>query len=141
MAERVIVITGASDGIGSAAARLLKGQGANVVIVGRSPEKTQNVAREIGVPYYLADFAKLEDVRTLATKLRAELPRIDVLVNNAGGVMGRRQLTVDGNELTTQVNHLAAFLLTNLLLETLVASKASVIATSSLAIRGPERLT
>jgi NAD(P)-dependent dehydrogenase (short-subunit alcohol dehydrogenase family) len=136
MTERVIVITGASDGIGAAAARLLKAQGANVVIVGRSPEKTQKVAREIGAPYYLADFAKLEDVRKLATQLRAELPRIDVLVNNAGGVMGPRQITVDGNELTTQVNYLAPFLLTHLLLETLIASQASVIATSSLAIRG-----
>jgi NAD(P)-dependent dehydrogenase (short-subunit alcohol dehydrogenase family) len=136
MAERVIVITGASDGIGAAAARLLRGQGASVVIVGRSPEKTQKLAREIGAPHYLADFAKLEGVRTLATQLQAELPRIDVLINNAGGVMGARQLTVDGNELTTQVNYLAPFLLTNLLLDTLIASKASVIATSSLASRG-----
>ena len=136
MTDRTIVITGASDGIGAAAARLLKGQGAQVVIVGRSPEKTEKVASELGAPHYLADFARLDDVRALAARLKADLPRIDVLANNAGGVMGERQLTVDGNELTLQVNHLAPFLLTNLLLDTLIASEASVIATSSLANRG-----
>lgn len=136
MSDRTVVITGASDGIGAASARLLKDQGDQVVIVGRSPEKTEKVARGLGAPFYLADFAKLDDVRTLAAQLRADFPRIDVLANNAGGVMGDRRLTADGNELTFQVNHLAPFLLTNLLLDTLVASKASIIATSSLANRG-----
>ena len=134
--EKVIVITGASNGIGEAAARLLKAQGAHVVIVGRSPERTEQVASELNVPYYLADFTKLDEVRTLAAQLQADFPRIDVLANNAGGVMGDRTLTVDGNEMTIQVNHLAPFLLTNLLLDTLIASEASVIATSSLANRG-----
>ena len=136
MTDNTVVITGASDGIGAAAARLLKDRGAQVVIIGRSPEKTEKVASELGAPYYLADFAKLDDVRTLAAKLKADLPRINVLANNAGGVMGGRQLTADGNELALQVNHLAPFLLTNLLLDTLIASEASVIATSSLANRG-----
>jgi NAD(P)-dependent dehydrogenase (short-subunit alcohol dehydrogenase family) len=136
MTDKVIVITGASDGIGAAAARLLHAQGAQVVIVGRSPEKTEQVARALDAPYYLADFARLDDVRSLAARLQSEVPRIDVLVNNAGGVMGKRQLTVDGNELTIQVNHLAPFLLTNLLLDTLLVSKARVIATSSTASKG-----
>ena len=132
MNDRVVVITGASDGIGAAAARILKARGDRVIIVGRSEEKTQRVASELDAPFYLADFSNLDDVRKLAQRLQSDLPRIDVLANNAGGVMGGRLLTIDGFELTIQVNHLAPFLLTNLLLDTLVASKASVIATSSL---------
>lgn len=132
MTDRVVVITGASDGIGAAAARQLKVQGDRVVIVGRSAQKTEHVARELDAPFYLADFANFDEVRKLAERLQSDLPRIDVLANNAGGLMGGRLLTIDGNELTIQVNHLAPFLLTNLLLETLVKSKASVIATSSL---------
>ena len=133
--DKVIVITGASDGIGAAAAQLLKAQGAQVVIVGRSPEKTKRIADLLHAPYYLADFTRLDDARKLASDLKRDFPRIDVLVNNAGGVMGERTLTTDGHEMTVQVNHLAPFLLTNLLLDTLIASRASVIATSSFAHR------
>src|ERR1035437_4047371 len=93
MNDRVIVVTGASDGIGAATARLLKDHGAHVVIVGRSPEKTEKVANVLRAPYYLADYARLDDVRALAAKLRSDLPRIDVLANNAGGVMGDRQFS------------------------------------------------
>jgi NAD(P)-dependent dehydrogenase (short-subunit alcohol dehydrogenase family) len=133
MRDKVILITGASDGIGAAAARLLKAQGAQVVIVGRSPQKTEKVANELNAPHYLADFAKLDDVRKLAAQLKSDFPRIDVLANNAGGIMGsKRMLTVDGHEMTVQVNYLAPFLLTNLLLDTLIASKATIIATSSI---------
>lgn len=135
-----IVITGASDGIGAAAARRLKSQGASIVVVGRSPTKTEKVAIELGAPYYLADFSNLDEVRSLAGRLNSDLPRIDVLANNAGGLMGPRIVTVDGNELTFQVNHLAPFLLTNLLLDKLIASSATVIATSSLANRGAGKL-
>lgn len=132
---RVIVVTGASDGIGAAAARLLSAQGHHVVVVGRSPDKTEQVAAEIGAPFYLADFTRLSEVRALAERLTAELPRIDVLANNAGGIMGRRAITEDGNEKTVQVNHLAPFLLTSLLLERLVASRGTVISTASVAHR------
>lgn len=131
MTRKTIVITGASDGIGAASARLIKAQGHHVVIVGRSPEKTERVAKELDVPYYLADFKKLNEVRALAHQLQHDLPRIDVLANNAGGIMGPHALTTDGNEMTVQVNHLAPFLLTKLLLDKLIASRASVIATSS----------
>jgi NAD(P)-dependent dehydrogenase (short-subunit alcohol dehydrogenase family) len=141
MKDRVVVITGASDGVGEAAARLLKAQSARVVIVGRSPEKTKKVACELDAPYYLADFARLDDVRKLAAQLKSDFPRIDVLANNAGGVMGTgRMLTVDGHELTMQVNYLAAFLLTHLLLDTLIASQATVIATSSIAHQAAGKL-
>ena len=133
--DKVIVITGASDGIGAAAARLLKAQGAQVVIVGRSSQKTKKIADLINAPYYLADFTRLDDVRKLASELKKDFSRIDVLANNAGGVMGERTLTADGHEMTVQVNHLAPFLLTNLLLDRLIASRASVIATASFAHR------
>lgn len=132
---QIIVITGASDGIGAAAARQLTAKGARVVLVGRSAPKTTAIASELQAPYYLADFAELQQVRQLAAQLMADYPRIDVLVNNAGGIMGQRQLTTDGFEKTFQVNHLAPFLLTNLLMPTLVASRATIIQTSSIAAK------
>jgi len=133
VAARTIIITGASDGIGAEAARALSAAGDTVVIVGRSPQKTAAIAAELGADHFVADFAKLDDVRELAATLLERYPRIDVLANNAGGIMGERTLTVDGHEKTLQVNHLAPFLLTSLLSERLVASEASVITTASVA--------
>ena len=138
--QKTIVITGASDGIGAAAARELSRAGHTVVVVGRSPSKTEAVAGELGAPFHVADFADLSQVRGLAAALLAAYPRIDVLANNAGGIMGERTLTVDGHETTFQVNHLAPFLLTTLLMPALVAGKATVIQTSSAAARGFGRL-
>ena len=135
MTQRTIVITGASDGIGAAAARRLSGMGDRLVLVGRSEAKTAAVARPLGASYLFADFTRLDEVRALAEQLRAACPRIDVLVNNAGGIMGEREITVDGFEKTLQVDHLASFLLTNLLMDTLVASAAKIINTSSIAAR------
>ena len=131
--QQTIVLTGASDGIGAAAARQLTGHGHRVVVVGRSPEKTAAVAEEIGAPFHVADFADLAQVRALAEELTA-YPRIDVLANNAGGIFTRRT-TVDGFEKTLQVNHLAPFLLTSLLMDRLIASQAKVIQTSSMGHR------
>jgi NAD(P)-dependent dehydrogenase (short-subunit alcohol dehydrogenase family) len=128
---QTIVITGASDGIGAAAARQLSALGERVAIVGRSETKTKAVADATGARSYIADFAELAQVRRLAEQLAADYPRIDVLANNAGGIMGPRALTRDGFERTFQVNHLAPFLLTNLLLPTLLASQAKVIQTAS----------
>src|ERR1700679_3729468 len=135
MEQQTIVITGASDGIGAAAARQLSAKGERVVLVGRSPAKTAAVADELGAPYHLADYADLDQVRGLASELRATYPRIDVLANNAGGIFGARELTPDGFEKTFQVNHLAPFLLTTLLLPTLTASSAKVVQTSSSAAK------
>lgn len=132
---RTIVITGASDGIGAAAARLLSAAGHRVAVVGRSPEKTAKVAREVGADHFVADFTNLADVRRLAAELDDAYPRIDVLANNAGGILGDRTKTVDGHERTLQVNHLAPYLLTDLLLDKLLASRASVIQTSSVGAR------
>lgn len=122
-----------SDGIGAAAARTLTAKGEKVVIVGRSAAKTAAVAQALNAPYHVADFADLAQVRDLAGKLQAAYPRIDVLANNAGGIMGTRELTVDGFEKTFQVNHLAQFLLTSLLMPTLIASNAKVLQTASVA--------
>ncbi|MFC7531479.1 SDR family NAD(P)-dependent oxidoreductase [Actinoplanes sp. GCM10030250] len=133
--HQTIIITGASDGIGAAAARQLAAEGTTLVLVGRSPAKTAAVAREVGADHFLADFTDLAQVRELADQLRAGYPRIDVLANNAGGIMGERVVTRDGFEKTFQVNHLAPFLLTTLLLPTLTASKAKVIQTASVAAK------
>lgn len=132
-----IVLTGASDGIGAAAARQLAATEHRLILVGRSPEKTKAVADETGAEYFTADFARLDDVRELASTLTdaAGADGIHVLANNAGGIFGDRTPTVDGYEKTIQVNHLAPFLLTNLLLPTLLASKAAVINTSSVGHR------
>jgi NAD(P)-dependent dehydrogenase (short-subunit alcohol dehydrogenase family) len=85
----------------------------------------------IGADAFIADFAKLDDVRALAAQLLAKYPRIDVLANNVGGVIATRQLTPDAHEKTLQVNHLGGFLLTMLLRERLEASQGRVINTSS----------
>jgi NAD(P)-dependent dehydrogenase (short-subunit alcohol dehydrogenase family) len=133
MPQRTIVITGASDGIGAAAARNLAKAGERIVVVGRSPQKTAAVAAELRADYFVSDFAELAQVRELAAALREKYPRIDVLVNNAGGIMGAHELTVDGYEKTFQINHLAPFLLTTELIDVLTASRATVINTASAA--------
>lgn len=140
MKNKTIIITGGSDGIGKATARLLKEKAANVVIIGRSPEKTKAVGRELGVPYYIADFTKLSEVQELGKKLYDEYPQIDILFNNAGGIYGEREVTVDGFEKTLQINHLSHFLLTNILLNRLIESKATIINTSSIGNSGLSRL-
>lgn len=132
--NKTIIITGGSSGIGAAAARALRQQGATVAITGRSPE-THRVAKEIGAEAYLVDFSRLADVRTVAARLLERYPRIDVLANNIGGVIATRQVTVDGHEKTLQVNHLGGFLLTELLRERLESSGGTVINTSSAAHR------
>jgi NAD(P)-dependent dehydrogenase (short-subunit alcohol dehydrogenase family) len=135
MQDKVVIITGASDGIGAIAAAELVKKGATVGIVGRSPEKTKRVADTLGVPYYIADFSKLSEVRALAETLKRQYSKIDVLINNAGGSFGKRELTEDGIEKNLQVNHVAPFLLTSLLMDTLISSQATIINTSSVASR------
>ena len=106
------MVTGASDGMGAAAARAPRKRGDTVIVVGRFPAKTHEIAAEIGAEGHVADFAQ---VRTLADEL-AHHEGVDVLVNNAGLIAGpRRTLTLDSHELTFQVNHLAPFLLTMVL--------------------------
>ncbi len=130
---KTVVITGASSGIGAEAARRLAGLGATVAVVGRSPEKTAEVARRVGGRAHLADYGRLDDVRRLAADLLAAYERIDILANNAGAIFTARTTSADGHEMTFQVNHLAPFLLTNLLLARLTAAPggARVINTGS----------
>ncbi|MEV0294319.1 SDR family NAD(P)-dependent oxidoreductase [Nocardia sp. NPDC050710] len=136
LADKTIVVTGASSGIGAVAAAELTARGATVAVVGRSPERTAEVARRAGAEAFLADFGRLDEVRALADRLLDRYPRIDVLANNAGGSWAKRTATDDGNELTFQVNHLAPFLLTGLLLDRLLqAPRPRVINTSSMTYR------
>jgi NAD(P)-dependent dehydrogenase (short-subunit alcohol dehydrogenase family) len=123
------LITGATNGIGKVAALELAKMGATVVIVGRNAAKTQSVVDEIrtasgntSVDYLLADLSSMAQVRQLADAFRHKYTRLDVLVNNAGGMFAKRQETVDGFEMTFALNHLAYFLLTDLLLDILKAS-------------------
>jgi len=129
--SRTIVITGASDGIGASAARRLHQSGDKIVVIGRSQSKTAAVAAELDADHFVVDFADLSQVRALAQKLRADYPRIDVLLNNAGGMSTEIQLTPDGYEQTYQVNYLSPFLLTTQLMDLLVESKATVVNTTS----------
>ena len=128
---KTIVITGASDGIGAAAARRLRQSGDNVVVIGRSQSKTAAVATELDADHFVVDFADLSQVRALAQKLRSQYPRIDVLLNNAGAMGTKIHLTPDGYEHTYQVNYLAPFLLTTQLMDLLIESEATIVNTTS----------
>jgi NAD(P)-dependent dehydrogenase (short-subunit alcohol dehydrogenase family) len=134
---QTIVLTGASDGIGAAAARQLAGSPHRLLLVGRSVEKTRAIAEETGSDWFTADFAHLDDVRALAGKIADAVgdDGIHALANHAGGIFGDQTPTVDGFEKTMQVNHLAPFLLTNLLLPQLRKAEGAVINTSSIGHR------
>ena len=110
LAGRVVLVTGASSGIGAAAARELHRRGATVHVAGRSPDRTAAVAADLGTEPIVADFARLADVREVAAQVLGRCDRLDTLVNNAGIWATRRQETQDGHELMFQVNHLAPFL-------------------------------
>jgi retinol dehydrogenase 14 len=144
MEGKVVLITGGTSGIGRAAATALAAMGAEVVVTGRSRERGEAAVEEIRdtsgnerVHLMLADLAVQAEVRGLAEEFRERYDRLDVLVNNAGIVQSKRIETPDGLELTLAVNHLAPFLLTNLLLDLLKKSAPSrVITVSSEARRG-----
>jgi retinol dehydrogenase-14 len=129
MRGKTVVVTGATGGIGLEAAVSLATQGARTILVGRNPAKTaaavETVRKRSGsttVESALCDFSSQASVRKLAADLRARCEKIHVLVNNAGGVYPRRTLTGDGIESTFAVNHLGYFLLTNLMVDVLLAS-------------------
>lgn len=139
MNGKVVVITGASDGIGLAAARDLAEQGAELFLVGRSRAKTEAAAARVSaetgnnaVHTLIADLSRQADVRALADELKEKTPAIDILINNAGGMFTKRELTADGIEMTFALNHLAYFLLTHKLYDHLAkAGRARVVSTSS----------
>jgi retinol dehydrogenase 12 len=134
MKGTVCVVTGATSGIGKAAATALARMGATVVMVGRDRGRTEAAAAQIAAVSAsppraeIADLSSLEQVRGLAGRL-AGLERIDVLINNAGLVLGRRRITPDGLEHVFALNHLAPFLLTNLLLPKLTESAPARVVT------------
>lgn len=123
---RTVVITGASSGIGLAAAIDMARRGAHVVLVGRNPGRLTAAVDAVRAaaggktpPAYRSDFSRLDDVHVLVDHLRQRYQRIDVLANNAGGIVPGHTITQDGFEATLQTNHLAGFLLSNLLREQL----------------------
>jgi NAD(P)-dependent dehydrogenase (short-subunit alcohol dehydrogenase family) len=126
-----VLITGATSGLGRYLATHLAGSGWTVLAHGRDPARVASLATELGdgAHCYVADLASLGEVRDLAAQIRAEVPRLDVLVNNAAvgfGAPGEgRQLSADGHELRFAVNYLAPVLLTRLLLPLLTASAPS----------------
>jgi retinol dehydrogenase 12 len=135
---RTVLITGATSGLGRYAAGELAARGAHVILHGRAKERTERTRATIiervpqaSVDVILADLASQAAVRGLAAQIRERFPRLDVLVNNAGATFGRRLETVDGLEMTLAVNHLAPFLLTNLLRDLLERSGPSRVVTVS----------
>jgi NAD(P)-dependent dehydrogenase (short-subunit alcohol dehydrogenase family) len=142
--ERTAVITGASSGIGLYTALGLARSGMRVVMVGRNRGRTEAARRFVTersgsdrIAVALADFSSLAEVRRLADEILAGNSRLDALVNNAGLTSPRYRLSYNGFELTFAVNHLAPFLLTNLLLERLKASSpARIVTVASEAHRG-----
>lgn len=132
MDGKVCLITGASGGIGLEAAKALAGLGATVVLVGRDATRTEAAVSAVRaaapnakVEWLKADLTSLQSVRELAAAFKARYPRLDVLLNNAGLIIDRREVTGDGLEATMATNHFAPFLLTNLLLDVLKASAPS----------------
>jgi hypothetical protein len=129
-ADKIIVVTAANAGIGFATAHGLAMRGARVVLVCRDLDRGKAALAAVGKvaatppSLFMADFARLSSVRDLARSLQEHLPRIDVLINNAGAAFARRELTTDGIERTFAVNHLAPFLLTNLVLDLIHRSSA-----------------
>jgi retinol dehydrogenase 12 len=143
MAGRVCLVTGATSGIGEATARALAGMGARVIVHGRDVarcERTVDAIREQSgnpnVEAVVADFASLGSVRELAAEMHQRTDCLHVLINNAGAMYPERRESVDGIELTLAVNHLAPFLLTNLVIDLLqVGAPSRVVNVASGAAR------
>ncbi|HXA58266.1 MAG TPA: SDR family NAD(P)-dependent oxidoreductase, partial [Streptosporangiaceae bacterium] len=137
MAGRTVLVTGGTAGIGRATALGLATMGAHLAITGRDRGRTEAAAREIRtagggqVDVFVADLSSQSQVRRLADEVLQSLSRIDVLVNNVGGYWNTRHVTADGLERTFALNHLAPFLLTNLLLDRLKHSAPARVVTVS----------
>jgi NAD(P)-dependent dehydrogenase (short-subunit alcohol dehydrogenase family) len=138
MAGNTVLVTGGTGGIGKATAVGLAGLGARVAVVGRDPRRAETAAADIraqsgarAVDAFAADMSAQAGVRGLAREVLEAYPRLDVLINNVGGYWATRHLTDDGLEHTFALNHLAPFLLTNLLLDRLKASAPARVVTVS----------
>ncbi len=142
MTGKTVLVTGATGGIGKVTALELARMGANVCIVARNKSKGEATLEEIkkatgnaNCELFVGDLSSMNDVRRVAQEFKAKHDKLHVLVNNAGGMFDTRQTTVDGMEYTFAFNHLAYFLLTNLLLDTLKASAPSRVISVSSAIQ------
>ena len=130
MHGKTVMVTGATAGIGKETARVLYNMGAEVVIVGRNPQKATNVITEFRennpnggkLDSMIADLSSLKDIRHLAEEFMQKYDHLDVLINNAGAYFNQRIISVDGFEMTFALNHLGGFYLTNLLLDTIKSS-------------------
>lgn len=133
MVAKKFLITGATSGIGYATAKELIRQGAEVYFIARNKERAQAVKAELGAKgFFIADLSSQKSIRKAAAEIKTQLPIVDVLINNAGGVATEFILTDDGIERTIATNHFAYFLLTNLLLENIKKSEyARVVNVSS----------
>jgi NAD(P)-dependent dehydrogenase (short-subunit alcohol dehydrogenase family) len=144
MHGKVVVMTGATSGIGEVAAERLAAQGARVSLIGRDPVRAQATLAKLrragpGAEHraYLADLSSIAETKRVAAEIAAAEPRIDVLVNNAGAVFNRRQETREGLELTFALNHMSYFVLTESLKDRLIAAAPSrIVNTASAAHRG-----
>ncbi len=136
MAGKTVLVTGGTTGIGRATAVGLAAMGAHLAIVGRDRRRTEDAAREIraaggSADAFVVDLSVQSEVRRLAAEVLSRDLRIDVLVNNVGGFWNTRHVTADGLERTFALNHLAPFLLTNLLLDRLRQSTPARVVTVS----------
>lgn len=131
LSGKTVLVTGATSGLGREAATTLAKLGAEVIVLGRNPERTADVAQAIGARAVVADLADLEAVRAVAAELTAELDGLDVLINNAGALTHEFQQTDAGLELTYQTHVVAPFLLTSLLLPLLQQRPGSRVITVS----------
>ncbi|TDN39012.1 SDR family NAD(P)-dependent oxidoreductase [Hymenobacter sp. UV11] len=142
--DKIMLVTGATSGIGEITARELARQGAHVIILARNRSKAERTQRDIiaatgneRVDVVLADLSVLQQVRDVAAQLHDKYPRLDVLVNNAGLMFGaKREVSADGYEMTLATNHLGPFLLTSLLFDLLQKSPAArIVNVASMAYR------
>lgn len=136
MTDEVVLVTGATSGIGRETARLLGERGATVLVHGRDRERGRTAVEEISegpgdAALFVADLASLETVRELAGEVRECHDRLDVLVNNAGVFLQERRESPDGHEFSFAVNHLAPYLLTHDLVDELLDSEGRIVTTSS----------
>ncbi len=142
MIGKICLVTGATDGIGKVTVRALAERGATVIGVGRDPAKIQAVLTEVGqmpgsLEFLTADLSSQAQIRALAEEFKSRYDRLHVLVNNAGALFTTYRESVDGIEMTFALNHLAYFLLTNLLLDRLIAgAPARIVNVSSDAHQG-----